>query len=476
MTATLAHLDLFSIIQDDPEFTSELLDGVISLIHATESDFRILQHQTKTFSIGNVDQALQEVTKTSSFGYVEVRGDPDSTQVVKVLKESRLKPLSESISVEGTYLIVGGLLGLGKSIAHLLAENGARYLAFISRSGASSDASMAELATLRAHGVEARAYSADICESAVLQSVMAELVRDMPAIVGVFQCAAVIQDAVFDNMTFSDWQKAVRPKTIGTWNVVENIADAGQDPFYIFLASSSGVIGNRGQANYAAGNAFKDAMAHHLRLQGKHAVSIDLGPVLGAGMLNEDEEVYDMLRASGFYSISHDDFLTIITHAITGEIVEGVRMPAQVVTGVGTGGLIRQNQPADPYWSRTALYSYLNLIDMAPPDLSSQSASSASLSLRAELVRAPTTAAAAVAISLGIQTMLAKAMNMLPEEIDSEKAPNAYGVDSLVAIGLRNWVQGNCGVEISLFEVLSEKTVREMSVMIAERGGFGDAD
>ena len=96
--------------------------------------------------------------------------------------------------------------------------------------------------------------------------------------------------------------------------------------------------------------------------------------------------------------------------------------------------------------------------------------------VRAELVRAPTTAAAAVAISLGIQTMLAKAMNMLPEEIDSEKAPNAYGVDSLVAIGLRNWVQGNCGVEISLFEVLSEKTVREMSVMIAERGGFGDAD
>lgn len=476
MTATLASLDLFSVIQDDLDFTSELLDGVISLIHNTESDFPILQQQTKTFDIADIDQALQEVAKTPSFGYVELRGDPSSTQVVKVMKEPRIKPLSESVSGKGTYLIVGGLLGLGRSIARLLAENGVRYLAFISRSGASSDASMAELTSLRAHGVEARAYSADICESAALQLVIEEIIRDMPPILGIFHCAAVIQDAIFDNMTFADWQKAARPKTVGTWNLVDSVTSAGQDPFFIFLASSTGVIGNRGQANYAAGNAFKDVMAHHLRLQGKHAVSVDLGPVLGAGMLNEDEAVYDMLRTGGFYSISHDDFLTIISHAITGEIVEGVSMPGQVVTGVGTGGLMRQNQPADPYWSRTALYSYLNLIDMPPPDLSSPASASDSLSLRAELGRAPTATAAAEAISLGFRTMLAKAMNMLPEEIDSERPPSAYGVDSLLAMVLRNWVQVNCGVEISLFEVLSEKTVGEMAVMIAERGGFGSAE
>jgi NAD(P)-dependent dehydrogenase (short-subunit alcohol dehydrogenase family) len=392
--------------------------------------------------------------------------------VVNVINDPQTKPLSEVIGTEGTYLIVGGFLGLGGSIAKLLVKSGARHLVFLSRSGASSDASKAFMKHLQSSGVVVRAVTADVCDATALQADIKIIAGTMPPIQGVFQCAAVISDAVFDNMTFDGWSAAVRCKTIGSWNLIEVLKDTGVDPFYIFLASSAGVIGNRGQANYAAGNSFEDSMARTLRLQGNHAVSIDLGPVLGAGMLADDEQILDMLRASGFHSISHDDFLKVLSHAITGEIVDGQPMPPQVVLGVGTGAIIRQNQPADPYWTRTALYSYLNLIDMPTHELSGRGQTS-SIGLRAMLTRASTVAVAGELISEGIRDVLAKAMTLLSEEIDAGKPPNAYGVDSLVAIGLRNWVQGQCGVEISLFEVLSELSVAEMGLMIARKGGYG---
>lgn len=221
---------------------------------------------------------------------------------------------------------------------------------------------------LRARGVDARAYSVDICDEAALREVVAGRVAvEMPRIRGVFQCAAIIKDAVFDNMTHADWAAATRPKMVGSLNLVQAVtAAAGRDAFFVFLASSAGVIGNRGQANYAAGNCFEDALARRCRLSSRHAVSIDLGPVLGAGMLADDKTL-GMLRASGFYAIRHGDFLRVMEHAITMETTPGTLMPTQVVLGVGTGGLVRQNQPADPYWTRTALFAYLNLVDVPPP-------------------------------------------------------------------------------------------------------------
>jgi hypothetical protein len=294
--------------------------------------------------------------------------------------------------------------------------------------------------------------------------------------VGVFQCAAVVKDAVFDNMAYEDWTAAFRPKANGSLNLVEAMAVAEQDPFFVFLSSSAGVIGNRGQANYAAGNGFEDALAHYCRLKGKRAVSIDLGPVLGAGMLADDEKTMDMLRASGFYGIRHEDFLTVVKHAITMNIAPDAQMPPQVILGVGTGGLMRQNQPADPYWARTALYAYLNLVDMPPPDLSALYQKTTNFGIKARLASCINPADAAEIVCTGLMHMLAKATNVLFEEMDAHKPPSAYGVDSLVAVGVRNWVLTNLSVEISVFEVLSDRALADLATLIVEKGGFGEGE
>jgi acyl carrier protein len=156
------------------------------------------------------------------------------------------------------------------------------------------------------------------------------------------------------------------------------------------------------------------------------------------------------------------------------ESLPGEPMPPQVILGIGTGGIMSQNQPADPYWTRTALYSYLNTVDMPPSDLQITSKpGSRPQNMKSQLAACHDTAAASDVVRAGLIDMLARSMNSLPEDIDAAKPPTAYGVDSLVAVGLRTWVIGNCGVEVSVFEILSDNTVAELAELIAAKRNKG---
>lgn len=94
-------------------------------------------------------------------------------------------------------------------------------------------------------------------------------------------------------MTYQDWVSAIRPKMQGSWNLHELMPN--DLDFFIFLSSSAGIIGARGQSNYNTGNAFQDALAHNRRSKGLAAVSLDLGPVLGAGVRRAETVVVCLL-------------------------------------------------------------------------------------------------------------------------------------------------------------------------------------
>lgn len=472
-SGTYVNFDLVQLLREDPDFVADLLQRTIVFLDQfpLESDETV--NLVTRSEIGRLGAAFASLDKYPYIGHASVYGGVQASFNVPVLIADTTKPLQEAIDLSGTYVLAGGLGGLGRSISKLLVNAGVRNLTFLSRSGASSEQAREFVRNLDQRGVNVRVYRVDICDADALMDVVGKTIStEMPPIRGVFQCAAVIKDSVFENMRYEYWCTAFRPKAVGSWNLVEAMDRSGHDPFFIFLASSAGVIGNRGQANYAAGNCFEDSLARGLRLKGKHAVSIGLGPILGAGMLAEDEEILDKLKASGFYGIRYEDFLKVVKHAITMETLPGVPMPPQVTLGVGTGGLILQNQPADPYWSRTALYSYLNLVDLPPPALTKGS-TGPTKDMKAMLTGSTDTETAAEIVCHGLMHMLAKAMNMLFEEMDAGKPPNAYGVDSLVAVGVRNWIFSNCGVNVSVFEVLSDKTAGELASMIVERGGFG---
>ncbi|KZZ99128.1 polyketide synthase [Moelleriella libera RCEF 2490] len=495
-SGTIVNLDLRKLLESDGGFVMELMQAAWQLLEAKEWNPSLAIAASTDFKIDVLHEALHHVQQNPHCGICTVSASPEEEGAarVRVICKDTSRTLQDALDPHGTYVLAGGLGGLGRSIAELLVANGARHLAFMSRSGAASESCQRYVSSLRCRDIHVGVYCVNICDEANLNAlVRGELAAQMPPVRGVFQCAAVIRDGMFDNMDYASWQAATSPKMHGSWNLVKALSTTGQGaeddddedddkPFFVFLASSAGVIGNRGQANYAAGNSFQDALAHHCRLQGTHAVSIDLGPVLGAGMLTESEEVLDMLRASGFYGIRHEDFLTVIKHAVTGEMGPlATPTPAQIILGVGTGGLLRQNAPPDPYWSRAALYAYLSLVDMPRADLDAagggggDSEANQHMDLKTALVRAGSREEAETLVRRGLAGMLAKATKLLPEEMDLDKAPKAYGVDSLVAVGVRNWVLASCGVEVSMFEVLSNDSIAEMAAKIAERGNYGSS-
>lgn len=472
-SATVVNWDLRQFLEEDPEFVAELFDLATQFVESADFKSSLFTELGQPFDISALTNGLSHLQQTLYTSYVNLTIAKDNSSTVSVLKKDTTKSLQESLEPEGTYILAGGLGGLGKSISELLVNNGARHLAFLSRSGASSDASKSFIENLKLKGVDVRAYAVDICDEASLNDFVKNvLALEMPPVRGVFMCAAVLRDSVFDNMTFDDWDQAIKPKTRGSWNLYNAMSTARQDPFYIFLASSSAVIGNRGQANYAAGNSFQDSFARYIRQQGKHAVAIDLGPVLGAGMLVENEEILDTLRSNGFFGIQHEDFLTVVRHAITGEMAPGVAIPPQIIVAVGTGGINAQINTPDPYWTRTALYSYLNLVDIPPPRLHAGE-DTGNKDIKSMLASVANVEEAASVICAGISVMLGKAMNMLPSEIDMNKPLSAYGVDSLVAVTFRNWILNNYGVQLSVFDILGESPIAEMANTIAEKGGYG---
>ncbi|KIH94613.1 hypothetical protein SPBR_05927 [Sporothrix brasiliensis 5110] len=351
-------------------------------------------------------------------------------------------------------------------------------------SGANSEVAQAFLSKLHAAGIYARAFTADICNGEQLAVAIKKVQAAMPSIRGAIQCAGVVdvrrvpplqviidlsltrdQDAAFASMDYDRWQRAFEPKVVGSNNLHEQLPK--DMDFLIFLSSSSGIIGNRGQANYSAGNCFQDALARHRSALGMHSVSIDLGLVLGAGMVAENESLLDAMKATGFIGIRIQDALSILDRAMAPPGSEAsLSVPAQIVTAVGTGGLTIQNQPADPFWTRAALFRYLNQVDAPPHGLNSAARKAAGQDLRSAVRTASTAEEAAKAVCTALIATVARRKGMVPDDFDRQQSLGNYGIDSLDSIFVLGWISRETGATVQTVEGV---TIAELSQDIAQR-------
>ncbi|KAH8668269.1 hypothetical protein BGZ60DRAFT_487890 [Tricladium varicosporioides] len=458
---TYSTVDIGQMIQSKSPKLSGSLKPVIELFRSCAIKPSLDIH---LFSIADIVEAFQ--TAHASNQVLKVVLKVDKAAIVPVVPREE-HPLR--LDEDATYILVGGLGGLGRSLAGLLVKHGAKNLAFFSRSGATSVAQTTFFQSLQEQGTIVKSYTCDICDESQVAAIIQKCAEEMPKIKGVIQAAAVIRDAIFENMTYDDWTAAIAPKIQGSWNL-HKLLPLDMD-FFVFLSSSAGVIGARGQSNYAAGNGFQDALAYHRRSKGLAAVSLDLGPVLGAGMVAEDEATLDILRQSGFLGVRETDFHILVSAAITGYTIDSHPTPAQVIVGTGTGGLIQQNQVRDPYWHETTLFSHMLRVDTSPSSLTS----SDTLTLADMLSSAISLTEAQAIITEGLAQLLAKSMNMLPADLDIRKPATTYGVDSLVAVGTRNWIFKETGVDVSVFEILSDVSIEEFAGGIAGKCRFVSA-
>jgi acyl transferase domain-containing protein/NADPH:quinone reductase-like Zn-dependent oxidoreductase/acyl carrier protein len=211
---------------------------------------------------------------------------------VRPLPTPGLGPLESHAS----YLVSGGLGGLGRAVCDRLVRLGARFLVLVSRTGAATDDQKAILADLADRGVRAVAVRADVADGKALGRAMEAALADMPPLRGVVHCAGVLRDATIATMTSPDIRAVLRAKALGGYNLHRLTRDVPLD-FFIMFSSATTVLGNPGQANYVAANTMLENLAALRRSLGLPAVTFGWGPVSDVGMLASRPEVMQSLKA-----------------------------------------------------------------------------------------------------------------------------------------------------------------------------------
>jgi len=182
----------------------------------------------------------------------------------------------------GTVLITGGTGALAAHVARALARSGHRHLVLASRTGPATEQARTLAAELAGLGTQVRAVACDIADRDALSALLAGLPADEP-LTAVYHAAGVLDDGVADAMTREQLATVLRGKAGGARHLHELTRHLDLSAFVLF-SSFAATIGNPGQANYAAANAYLDALAEQRRHDGMTATSIAWGPWAEAGM------------------------------------------------------------------------------------------------------------------------------------------------------------------------------------------------
>ncbi|MCX4760365.1 type I polyketide synthase [Streptomyces sp. NBC_01275] len=235
------------------------------------------------------------------------------TRLAKVPYPVRTPAVDDAFDPERTVLITGGTGALGAQVArHLVTGHGARRLLLTSRRGGAEDL-VAELAAL---GADVRVAACDAADRDALAGLLASIPVEHP-LTAVVHAAGVVEDATLEAMSPESLSRVLRPKVEAAWNLHELTAGLELTDFVLF-SSVAGLVGNAGQAGYAAGNTFLDALAEHRRAEGLPAVSLAWG-MWQDGMASDlDRADRARLARSGILPMPTDRALAALDTALAG--------------------------------------------------------------------------------------------------------------------------------------------------------------
>lgn len=189
---------------------------------------------------------------------------------------------SQRFTSEGCYLITGGLGGLGLVTANWMVQHGCRHLFLLGRSLPGPHA-LQMIAAMEKTGAKVQVVQADVEDSGQIQALFKRFGNDSPPLKGIIHAAGSLDDGAVIHLDAERMKKVMAPKTTGTWNLHEASLHQPVD-FFVMFSSAVSVLGSPGQGNYAAANAYMDAMAHFRQSLGLPALSINWGPWAEVGL------------------------------------------------------------------------------------------------------------------------------------------------------------------------------------------------
>ncbi|RYP64884.1 hypothetical protein DL771_008561 [Monosporascus sp. 5C6A] len=337
-----------------------------------------------------------------------------------------------------------------------------KHIAVMCRSGYDDDKSRGVIKQVKALGAHIDLLTADVT---CANQVEASFKQTTVPVAGIIQGAMVLRDRPFDSMTLQEYHEATACKIQGTWNL-HNTSEKLKLrlDFFTMLSSISGIAGTRGQANYAAANVFMDSFAAYRRQQGRPACSVDLGIIEDSGFLADKAEFKEIHFDQRVYFGINDRLLKkIIELSILKQMV-GSRLPdtggiSQIITGLITP------QPADSLLARDVRFSALFPDpegSVAGPQLASGGNGDAEIQALLLLLRsAPRTMdrAALLAAALQVVDKGFRRILRLTEPLDPTRPVVVYGIDSLAAVEIRNWIRAKLGVNVTTVDIMNASSL-----------------
>jgi len=263
-------------------------------------------------------------------------------------------------------------------------------------------------------------------------------------------------------MTWENLQAALAPKVKGSWNLHTTLPKDMQ--FYIMLSSICGIVGNRGQSNYAAGNVYQDALARYRSMHGLPANSLDLGSMLSVGFIAENQETVSP-AAFAADNIREDEFHALLEYHIDPRTNTNTPLRSQVAIGLSTRALFQRKGIPEPSFMRDPLFTQLRAIS---EHAAAEGDEDSFVATREAMRAAKTLDEASSIITEALVKRISSIMTLPVEDIDSGKPIHFYGVDSLVAVEFRNWLAKNMEASMEVLDIMGNDSIAQLSVKIAQ--------
>ncbi|KAM3444039.1 hypothetical protein NHJ13734_001638 [Beauveria thailandica] len=417
-----------SLVADEP---NDLADGTIQV-----------QDLPREFAFG---VPAKTISWTSNL--------PVRATVLPALEECHFRP-------DRTYFLVGMAGSLGLSTVSYMISRGARYFALSSRNPQVDSAWIAAKKTK--YGAIVNTFALDVTDKSAIEKTIATINQTMPPIAGVANGALVMEDSLFMDLTFEKMMRALGPKVDGS-RYLDELFDQDSLDFFILYSSLVSIAGNTGQIAYAVANSFMVGLAHHRRRRGLAASVINLTGVSGVGFITRTgHNILERSKALGYDIISESDYCYIFAEAV-------LASPSHAPRGPEVSSSLRYvdvaNDKVVPPWAYDAKFGHYLLDRSAPatgdaPDEASDS-SGGRLSLAA--LRSAPPAECFDAILHAFQILVQKLLRLpAGEHIPPESSVLDLGVDSLVAVKMRQWFLKELQVNVPVMKLIGGATISEV--------------
>ena len=351
-----------------------------------------------------------------------------------------------------TYLVTGGLSGLGLASARWLAAKGAGHLLLLGRR-APDPAAADEIDRLRSAGTAVGIVQCDVADEAALSRALDEHLKGRPALGGVIHAAGVLDDGTLLRQEWDHYERVLRPKVAGAWALHRHTSKTPLD-FFVCFSSVASVLGSAGQIPYASANAFLDGLAHERHGLGLPSLTINWGVWIGTGVA-ERHGVTDRAGRLGMEGIDPRLGVQALEMALR------LRTPQVLIA------------PADWLRLSEALGDHTMLVEelvtsrRTPPREATVAEPRADL--RATLAATPAESRHAMLLE-HLAGLTARILGLdHGRHIDEQQPFHSMGLDSLMAVELRNVIVRDSGEPLSATLVFDYPTLAAVTGFLLPR-------